>query len=143
MTEKEGAVVRFGQSASKVQRRPLSVASANEEMLVFKLCLDAAVALKRVGQTDKASLVCGIAAELETNLIRKDKMSAADKRGGQSLKQACIELAEQFVEDIWFGVLQGKAPAQKNKRLLGSVYRMAFIRQFFDANEHTNQHQEH
>ena len=130
MTAVDGALVRLGQAASQIQRRPLAQASTNEEMLVFNLCLDTAMGLRATGQTDNASFIHGIAGELETNLGRKDKMSASKFRDGQSLEIACMNFASQFVHEIWIGVLHGKPPAQKARRLLGSVYRMAFLQGF-------------
>ncbi|WP_020560714.1 hypothetical protein [Thiofilum flexile] len=130
MTATDGALVRLGQAASQIQRRPLAQASTNEEMLVFNLCMDTAMGLRATGQTDHASLVYGIAGELETNLGRKDKMSASKFREGQTLEIACMNFAAQFVNEVWDGVLQGKPPAQNTRRLLGSVYRMAFLQGF-------------
>ena len=130
MSSSDSALVRLGQAANQIQRRPQGVASTNEEMLVFNLCLDTAMGLRAMSQADSASLIHGIAGELETNLGRKDKMSASKFRDGQSLEIACMNFAAQFVHDIWLGVLQGKPPAQKSRRLLGSVYRMAFLQSF-------------
>ena len=130
MTTADGALVRFGQTASQIQRRPQGLASTNEEMRVFNLCMDTAMGLRAVNQHDSASLIHGIAGELETNLGRKDKMSASKFRDGQSLEIACMNVASQFVNEIWLGVLQGKPPAQKTRRLLGSIYRMAFLQGF-------------
>lgn len=130
MTTTDAALVRFGQVASQIQRRPQGLASTNEEMLVFNLCMETAMGLRAVQQDDSASLIHGIAGELETNLGRKDKMSASKFRDGQSLEIACMNVASQFVNDIWLGVLHGKPPAQKSRRLLGSVYRMAFLQSF-------------
>ena len=49
-----------------------------------------------------------------------------------------MDFAGQFVTDVWHGVLQGRPPAQKTRRLLGSIYRMAFLQAFRDAQEQTN-----
>lgn len=130
MTTADGALVRFGQATSQIQRRPQGLASTNEEMLVFNLCMDTAMGLRAVKQNDSASLIHGIAGELETNLGRKDKMSASKFRDGQSLEIACMNVASQFVNEVWLGILQGKPPAQKSRRLLGSIYRMAFLQGF-------------
>lgn len=130
MTTTDAALVHFGQVASQIQRRPQGLASTNEEMLVFNLCMETAIGLRAIQQDDSASLIHGIAGELETNLGRKDKMSASKFRDGQSLEIACMNIASQFVNDIWLGVLHGKPPAQKSRRLLGSVYRMAFLQSF-------------
>jgi hypothetical protein len=99
-------------------------------MRVFKICLDSALALRSAGQSDPASLIHGIAGELETNLVRKDEAAAKKHREEQSLEAACMDFAHQFVHEVWLGVLHGKPPAQKTRRLLGSVYRMAFLQAF-------------
>ena len=137
MTASDGALVRLGRAANQIQRRPSAQASTNEEMLVFKICLDSALELRARAQEDQASLIHGIAGELETNLVRKDKMSASKYREGQPLKTACMNFANQFVQEVWFGVLHGKPPAQKTRRLLGSVYRMAFLHSFHHAEAET------
>jgi hypothetical protein len=130
MSDSDGALVLLGRAATRLQRRPKVQASTNVEMLVFKLCLDSALALRSAGQTDPASLIHGIAGELETNLVRKDEAAAKKHRDEQTLETACMDFASQFVHDVWIGVLHGKPPAQKTRRLLGSVYRMAFLQAF-------------
>lgn len=130
MSDSDGALVRLGQAASRIQRRPTGQVSTNVEMRVFKICLDSALALRSAGQTDSASLIHGIAGELETNLVRKDEAAARKHRDEQSLETACMDFASQFVHEVWIGVLHGKPPAQKTRRLLGSVYRMAFLQAF-------------
>ena len=129
MSDSDEALVRLGRAATRLQRRKVQ-SSTNVEMLVFKICLDSALALRSAGQTDPASLINGIAGELEINLVRKDEAAAKKHRDDQPLEAACIDFASQFVHDVWIGVLHGKPPAQKTRRLLGSVYRMAFLQAF-------------
>lgn len=138
MSKSDGALVRLGQAAARIQRRPLGQASTNEEMLVFNLCLQSALELRAQGQTDEASLIHGIAGELEMNLGRKDKVAASHHRKKQPLIDACMDFARQFVTEVWFGVLNGRPPAQKTRRLLGSVYRMAFLQSFRDSQSQTD-----
>ncbi len=40
MNEQDGALVRLGKAAARIQRRPLGQASTSEEMRVFKICFD-------------------------------------------------------------------------------------------------------
>lgn len=127
MSDQDGALVRLGEAAMQIQRIPLAQSSTSEEMLVFNLCLDSALQLRGLNIGDEASLIAGLAGELETNLVRKEKMSASKYRGGATLEKACMDYATQFVTDVWQGVLGGKPPAQKSRRLLGSIYRMAFL----------------
>ena len=127
MTEIDGSLVRLGQAANRIQRKPAPPPfnSTSEEMLVFNLCMDTAIGLRAAKQNDKASLIYGIAGELETNLVRKDK-----HRQLKEIDINCISFASQFVNEVWNTVLQGKPPAQKSRRLLGSIYRMAFLQSF-------------
>lgn len=135
MSESDGALVRLGQAAARIQRRPAGQSSTNEEMLVFNICLKSALDLRGAGQADAATLIHGIAGELETNLVRKDKASARKHRDEQSLEVACMAFARQFVTEVWQGALHGRPPAQKTRRLLGSVYRMAFLQSFRDTQQ--------
>ena len=124
MSEQDGALVQLGQAATTIQYPPKG--SHSEEMLVFNCAMDTAIELLGSKQTDTASLTNGIAGELSINLSRKKK-EAFGLRRSDLLDAACLEFAEQFVHQVWQGVLQGKPPAQKERRLLGSIYRMAFL----------------
>lgn len=129
LTEQDGAVVKLGKAATGIQKRPFGQSSANKELLVFKLCFDtASAAMKELKELDKVSLINAIAGELETNLDRKDEVAASKYRDGKTLIDGCIEVARLFVEEVWIGVLGGKSPGQKTKRILSSIYRIAFIK---------------
>ena len=127
MNSEDGALVRLGKAATRLQRTPRKLASTNEETLVFSISLDVATKLRAVNQNDKTSLIYGIANELEINLVRKDKMCASKYRDGFSLQDECISFATFFVESVWFAVLKQRPPSQTTKRLLSSIYRMAFL----------------
>ena len=128
MSEQDGALVRLGQAAARIQRQPLAQASTNEEMLVFKLCLDFAENARAYHQTDEASLINGIASELEINLGRKNKVAASRHREGRTLREESNAVAAQFVHEVWQGVLKQRPPTQRCRRTLGSIYRMAFLK---------------
>lgn len=127
MNETDNALVHLGRAAARIQKNPGARASTNDEILVFKLTLDTAMALRAAGQAGRDSLIYGIAGELETNLVRKDKAAARKYRDDMPLKQACLQFAEQFVDTVWQGVLKQRPPSQSTRRVLGSVYRMAFM----------------
>jgi hypothetical protein len=127
MSEQDGALVRLGQAAAGIQQKPLATASASEELLVFNLCFAAANETRRNRQEDPTSLIYAVAGELETNLVRKEKAAARKWRGDKGLMEGCLNLAELFVNQVWFGVLGGRAPSQKSRRILSSIYRMAFL----------------
>lgn len=136
MNERDGALVILGEVAAGVQKNPGFNSSASEQLLVFKLCLEAVNEARIVGQEDEKSLVYAIAGELETNLVRKDKAAARKWRNDKNLSEGCIELAEFFVKEVWKKVMKGKNPSQKTRRILSSIYRMAFL------NTHRERYQE-
>lgn len=125
MSTDEGAFVRLGTLAARIQSSRIS--STNDELLVFKFCMETATAARAAGQNDAQSLIYAVAGELETNLVRKGKAAASKYREGQSLKDGCIELATFFIHDIWNGVLKRRPPSQTNRRVFSSIYRMAFL----------------
>lgn len=127
MSTQDAALVRFGEYAAKIQRRPGYQASNNEEMLVFNLCLEFTLGARAIGQTDDISLINGIASELEINLARKNKAAARQHRENDPLRTGCLDVAGQFVHDVWNGVMKGRPPTQRARRILGSIYRMAFL----------------
>ena len=127
MSQHDGALVQLGYAAARIQRSPQFNASSNEETLCFSMALDSLLNLRAQNQLDKTTLSYGIAGELETNLVRKDKMAASKYREGKNLQDECIHFAQQFVETIWFNVLKQRPPSQSNRRLLSSVYRIAFL----------------
>ena len=139
MTKEDALLVRFGRSAARIQRRPGPQASGNDEMRVFNLCLDFALGARALGQGDDESLTHGIASELETNLVRKNKAAARQHRDNENLRAGCLEVADQFVREVWHGALKARPPTQRERRILGSIYRMAFL-ETAQAPKEPNQH---
>ena len=127
MTEQDGALVALGRAAAGIQKNPGGMASANEELLAFKLCLDTVNTARKEGQDDPQSLIYAVAGELETNLVRRDKQSSRENRDGKTLMEGCMETAAIFVNRVWFPVMKGRFPSQKSRRVLSSIYRVAFL----------------
>jgi hypothetical protein len=127
MTDTEAPLVDLGRAAARIQQRPLSGAAANEELLSFNLSLETAIVAWRLGQCDPESLTMAIAGELETNLARKQKIARKELREGELLRNAFICFARDFVDNVWFGVLNGRPPAQASRRVLAAIYRMSFL----------------
>jgi len=69
-----------------------------------------------------------VAGELETNLTRRQKAAAKANRHNKSLADGCMAVAELFVNEVWHGVMKGKTPSQKSRRVLSSIYRVAFVK---------------
>lgn len=127
MSQTEAPLVGLGRAAARIQQRPRRDASANEELRTFNISLEAAIGAWKLGQRDAESLAMAIAGELDTNLERKQKAAARANRDGVSLSDECIAFARRFVDDVWFGVLKGRPPAQASRRVLASIYRMSFV----------------
>lgn len=128
MAEQEGALVKLGKAAAGIQKNPGARASNSDELLVFKICLDAVSAVKKEGQTDSLSMVYAVAGELETNLVRREKAGKRENRKGKTLMEGCETVADIFVNDVWEGVFKDKYPSQKSKRVMSSIYRVAFVK---------------
>jgi len=126
MNNNNGALITLGELATTVQQAPFGKSSTSEEMLSFDLCMDTAIAVMALGQNDSQSMSYAIAGELEKNLGRKEKVAAAKYRTG-TLREACLQVAEHFVLNIWLKVLSGKPASQRDRRVLGSIYRMSFL----------------
>jgi hypothetical protein len=124
MSELDGALVKFGRAAADIQERPVPGASANEELFVFKIAMDTVTAARRIQQIDETSLIYAVAGELETNLSRRDKTWLTQP---EAIRKRCLAVAEIFVRDVWFGALKGRLPGQNDRRVLASIYRMAFV----------------
>ncbi len=139
MGEQEGALVKLGKAAAGIQKNPGARASGSDELLVFKICLDAVSAVKKEGQTDALSMVYAVAGELETNLVRREKAGKRENRKGKKLMEGCEEVADIFVNDVWKGVFKDKYPSQKSRRVMSSIYRVAFLKAHKEMRELQNQ----
>ena len=139
MGEQEGALVKLGTAAAGIQKNPGARASSSDELLVFKICLDAVSAAKKESQTDTISMSYAVAGELETNLVRREKAGKRENRKGKSLMEGCEEVADIFVNQVWKGVFKDKYPSQKSRRVMSSIYRVAFIKAHKEMRETQNQ----
>ncbi|HEC84453.1 MAG: hypothetical protein DRR08_06760 [Candidatus Parabeggiatoa sp. nov. 2] len=132
VTEEEGVMVKLGQKAATIQRYPKKgfQASNSEQTMVLDICLEGLKQALKVPkpQTDRVSLVNGIADLLMQMLKRRDLVSAAKLREDQPFDQACLEVATLFVDEFWLGVMNSRFPNQGNLRILKSIYRMSFMR---------------
>ena len=128
MSEQDGALVKLGKAAAGIQKNPGGRASKSDELLVFKICLDAVTAAIKNNQTDMTSLVYAVAGELETNLVRREKAGKRENRDNKRLMEGCEDVAEIFVNDVWKNAFGNKYPSQKSRRVLSSIYRIAFLK---------------
>lgn len=128
MSEQDGALVKLGKAAAGIQKNPGARASKSDELLVFNICLDAVTAAIKDNQTDITSLIYAVAGELETNLVRRDKAGKRENRNNKPLMEGCEDVAEIFVNEVWKNAFGNKYPSQKSRRVLSSIYRVAFLK---------------
>ena len=138
MSEQEGALVKLGTAAAGIQKNLGGKPSKSDELLVFKICLDAVTAAIKAGQTDATSMIYGVAGELETNLVRRIKAGSRQNRQGKSLMEGCEEVAGVFVNEVWKGAFGDKFPSQKTRRVSSSIYRVAFLKAHRAMKEENN-----
>jgi hypothetical protein len=127
MNPKDAPLVELGTAAAGIQKYISISGSTSKQMLVFDICLNTVNHARSLNQTDEKSLIYAVAGELEMELTRKGEAAAKDNRGDNKLVEACLAVAELFVKQVWLKVLKGHAPSQQNRRILGSIYRMAFL----------------
>jgi len=128
MNEQDGALVKFGTAAAGIQKNPGGRASGSDKLLVFKICLDAVSTATKNHQTDRDSLVFAVIGELDANLVRRGKAAARENRNGDALMVGCERVAKIFVDEVWNGVMKGRFPSQKSRRVLSSIYWVAFLK---------------
>ncbi|MCP4105891.1 MAG: hypothetical protein GY749_10205 [Desulfobacteraceae bacterium] len=127
MTEQDGVFVRFAEKASTIQRNFFENDVRREQLTVFNLAFQSVVDANRGKQTDRKSMICGVAGILEKNLSGR-LLHAADKwREGKTLVEGCMDVAEFFVDEVWLGTLNGRIPPQSVKKVLSSIYRIALL----------------
>jgi hypothetical protein len=127
-SQAEGALVQLGKRAASLQKY-IKVTDANRtQMMVFNICLETVNHLRTVKQMDKASLINGVAGELEYKLSKE--FSQANDALKEWFRKECVEVATLFIEEVWLGALKGHAPSQRTRRVLGSVYRMTLLQTF-------------
>jgi len=125
MQQNDQSMIEFGKKAAMVQQYPRTH-SNSEELMTFKLCLDAVLQARKANQTQRQSLVYAVADALETNLVRRNK-AAAKAENEPVFSQRCMIVAESFVDEVWFKTCNGRTPSQATKRILGSIFRIAFL----------------
>jgi hypothetical protein len=123
MPTTDAPLIELGRQAAAMQQYVKLGGSTSKQMLIFNICLNTVNDARRLQQTDNASLSHAIAGELEMELTRKKDNFLQEYK----LLEACQQLATHFVDNIWLKVLKGHAPSQRNRRVLGSIYRMAFL----------------
>ncbi len=146
MSDRDKAFIRFAEAASSIQKGFGEGASHEVQLTVFDITFEAVEHALKYGQTDRQSLIYAIAGKLEENLPRKTKTgpAAAEWREGKKLLRGCIEAAERFTDEVWFGALKGHIPPQSAMSTLKGIYRVALLetyrlRKDGETNENTDE----
>ena len=120
------ALLDFGKAMARVQRGPRWDDGDSRVELGLRIALDTVEALERMGQAAPASLVAGIAGELEKDIARKKLFVHRELRGGGSIAEVVEHAALIFVERVWQGAFGGVMPASRDRRVALAVYRHGF-----------------
>ena len=125
--DNQDPLVRLAWLATRVQKRIGVGASANKQLLCWKLALNFYPAARQSITEDRTALVLGLAGTLEEELARKNDAAAKKHRDGRPLDQACIEFATHFADEVWAKVFQSKEPTSQEQRRAAAIYRFALL----------------
>jgi hypothetical protein len=128
MSDTEKAIVAFGEASTRIQRAPLSRDSGRVVETCFRVALEAAEGAASLGQNSRESLVAAVAGSLSENLARRDLFARRDLREGSKLDEAIENAAALFVDQVWCGAFDGRAPASRKRRVAYAIYAWAFKR---------------
>lgn len=125
--DNQDPLIRLAWLATRVQKRIGIGASANKQLLCWKLALTFYPAAQQSITKDRAALILGLASTLEEELTRKDDAGAKKHRDEQSLDQACIEFATHFADEVWTKIFQSREPTSQEQRRAAAIYRFALL----------------
>ena len=120
-------LIRLGWLATRIQKRRGVGASANKQLLCWKIAMNFLPAAWRTISKDRDALVLGLAGALEDELTRKSDAAARKHRDNQELDKACIAFAEHFTDKVWHGVFRSREPASREQRQAAAIYRFALL----------------
>ena len=123
-------LVRLAWLATKIQQRRGVSASANKQLLCWKIAMNFLPAASRATSKDRDALVLGLASTLEEELKRKSEAAARKHRDNQRLDEACISFSEHFMDEIWNGVFHSREPASRAQRQAAAIYRFALLESY-------------
>ena len=125
LKDNQDPLIRLAWLATRIQKRIGIGASANKQLLCWKIAMDFYPGAQRSTTTDRSALILGLAGTLEEELTRKDDAAAKKHREGKPLGEACIKFATHFADEVWAKVFQSKEPASQEQRRAAAIYRFA------------------
>ena len=132
-------LIRLAWLATRIQKRVGLGASANKQLLCWKIALDFYRGAERSTSSDRTALILGLAGTLEEELTRKNDAAAKKHRDDEfkrhsgkgredeALGEACITFAEHFSDNVWANVFNSKEPTSQEQRRAAAIYRFALI----------------
>ena len=127
LKDNQDPLIRLAWLATRVQKRIGIGASANKQLLCWKLALNFYPAAQQSITEDRTALILGLAGTLEEELVRKADAAVRKHRDGKSLDHACIEFATHFADEVWAKVFQSKEPTSQEQRRAAAIYRFALL----------------
>ena len=120
-------LVRLAWLATRIQQRRGVSASANKQLLCWKIAMNFLPAAQRTTSKDRDALVLGLASTLEEELTRKSDAAARKHRDNQRLDESCISFSEHFIDEVWNGIFHSKEPDSRQQRQAAAIYRFALL----------------
>ena len=120
-------LLRLAWLATRIQKRFGSGASANTQLLCWKIAMDYLPAAQRSISEDRYALVLGLAGTLDEELARKNEAASGKHRDDEKLGDACMDFAAQFVDRVWRDVFRSREPASREQRQAAAIYRFALL----------------
>ncbi|MDD1826218.1 hypothetical protein LRP52_28995 [Photobacterium sp. ZSDE20] len=128
MSKQESSIILLAQKAAGLQRAFGTGASRGKQQLIFRLILDEIRQSVRNKKTSDHELRNAIAGKLETKFKGSDMyLGAAKHRRDLSTFDACVEIADFFINEIWHQLLNARMPSQKLISQLMEIYRVEML----------------
>jgi hypothetical protein len=131
MSDIDKAVVAFGEAAARIQRAPLSSDGKNVPETCLRVALEAAEGAASLGQKSRDSLVAAVAGSLSDTLARRNLFAKRAARATARLDEVIADTAALFVDQVWRGAFDCKAPASRKRRIAYAIYAWAFRRRAY------------
>ncbi len=127
MTARDNGILQFAQLAARIQKGFGSTASRSEQTLLFSLVMDTVKTQLEYKLPMGDTLKKAIIGNIEHKLSGSKYIGKSEHRDGQSLLEACDELAECFISLLWEPVLKSRLPNSQLKKQLMEIYRVEML----------------
>ena len=127
MTTQDNAIITLAHLASKVQKGFNSRNSRGEQLLILTTIMESVRTHVRNRMPMDQSLKNAIAGNIEKKLSGTSYICSSEYRNKQPLLNACIDIADHFVDAIWLPIFNGRMPNHNFKSQVAEIYRVEML----------------